>query len=95
MEYGEIQTGRVQDAHVDHIKAGVEQVRDQIRACAVKGKTGEVTISVSVSPEGSVTRTNIIATPDETLGLCVAHAMAQARFATTRTGGAFSYPFRF
>jgi hypothetical protein len=77
------------------VKAGVEQVKDQIRACAVKGKTGEVKISVSVAPDGNVTKTSIVATPDETLGLCVAHAMAQARFATTRTGGSFAYPFRF
>ncbi|MGE5186446.1 MAG: hypothetical protein ACM31C_30530 [Acidobacteriota bacterium] len=56
---------------------------------------GIVKVHLRVAPEGNVTNTDIEATPDPSLGACVAALMLGIHFPATKTGGAFSYPFVF
>jgi TonB family protein len=59
------------------------------------GAKGQVKISVTVAPSGSVTDASVVSSPDEALGTCVANAVKKATFAQTENGGSFNYPFVF
>ena len=78
------------------VTAGMAKVKPVVIQCGeTHGAKGQVKISVTVSPTGAVTDASVAASPDEALGACVASAVRKATFATTETGGSFSYPFVF
>jgi len=78
------------------IRAGVASVKPAVIACGEKTPVkGTVKLAVTVDPSGAVQEVNVVVTPDDALGSCVATAMRRARFATTTMGGSFSYPFVF
>jgi TonB family protein len=56
---------------------------------------GDVTVSVKVSPAGTVTAVTVKSSPDAALGACVTAAARKATFATTQRGGSFAYVWRF
>lgn len=78
------------------VTSGMSKVKPAVIACGEKsGAKGQVKISVTVSPAGAVTEASVTASPDDALGACVASAVRRATFATTETGGSFTYPFVF
>jgi molybdopterin adenylyltransferase len=80
------------------IKAGVDKMKPRVIACgeehAAKGK-GTVKLSISVDPAGNVTDLSVTMAPDDALGTCIATALRKAKFASTKNGGSFTYPFVF
>jgi TonB family protein len=79
-----------------NISSGVAAVKAQVQACAKTSPAkGKVKVHVAVAPSGAVTSVTVETTPDDALGSCVAAAVQRARFAPTRLGGSFSYPFVF
>jgi hypothetical protein len=78
------------------ISAGIAGVRDRIAACGVTNPVkGNVKVRVTVSSRGTVVRVVVDTTPDAALAQCVANQMQKAKFAATKLGGSFSYPFVF
>ncbi|HEU0032337.1 MAG TPA: energy transducer TonB [Kofleriaceae bacterium] len=78
------------------ISAAVARVKPLVMICGERSEVhGKVKLKVKVGPDGRVLSATVAETPDEALGRCVQHAMTRARFAMTRTGGSFSYPFVF
>jgi hypothetical protein len=56
---------------------------------------GIVKIATKVAGNGHVTEATVADAPDPALGECVAGVVRKASFATTVTGGTFTYPFKF
>ena len=80
----------------DAIKSGIAKVRDRVRACGQRHPaSGTVMVSMKVGGNGRVERASIKETPDASLGRCVAVAMRSARFAESKSGASFKYPFTF
>ncbi|MDQ3333551.1 MAG: molybdopterin-binding protein [Myxococcota bacterium] len=79
------------------IKAGVDKLRPRVIACSEQHKDvkGTVKVAMSVDPEGNVTELSVQSAPADGLGECVASALRRAKFAKTKNGGSFTYPFVF
>lgn len=78
------------------IKSAIAGVRDRVKACGQRHPArGQVTISLKVGSNGRVTRSTVKDSPDPALGRCVATAMRSARFAESKSGVSFKYPFTF
>jgi hypothetical protein len=78
------------------IQNGIGIVKPKVRACGdTTAAKGTVKVMAKVSPDGTVAVVAVKATPDESLGACVAKAVKAATFTPTRSGGSFSYPFMF
>jgi TonB family protein len=79
------------------VKAGILPLRATALACgdAHPGVTGMVKVQVQVAPDGTVTRSTVVTSPEPALGRCVAAAFARATFARTQQGGSFKYPINF
>jgi hypothetical protein len=78
------------------IRAAVDKMRPVIIGCGEKaGVHGTVKVAVSVAASGAVDSASVAATPDPTLGDCVAGAMRKLSFGKTKSGGSFTYPFVF
>jgi hypothetical protein len=76
---------------------GISKAKADIVGCAKfspKAK-GTVKVKVRVMPSGTVHSVEVVATPDTTLGDCVAGVLKHASFRATKNGGSFSYPFVF
>ncbi|MBA3503522.1 MAG: zinc-ribbon domain-containing protein [Myxococcota bacterium] len=56
---------------------------------------GDVTVSVKVTPEGTVSGVTVKSTPDQALASCVVAEAKRGTFAKTKRGGSFSYFWRF
>lgn len=76
------------------IQAGIGQVRERVAACERHG-TGTVSLSVRVDGDGRVSAVDVKSAPSQALGSCVAQAVEDARFARSRSGQRFVYPFVF
>lgn len=73
---------------------GVARIRDKVRACSKKAKSGGlVKIRTTVKPDGKVSAATADGVVDPTLAACAAGAMKRATFERTQTGGIFSFPF--
>jgi len=79
------------------IAEGIAPVKVEVMLCGENHPDikGTVKVGVKVSPDGSIAGTTIKQAPDAALGACVLVAIEKARFAKTRTGGSFGYPFLF
>lgn len=77
------------------IQAGIAQVRERVATCQRHGGTGTVSLSVRVDGDGRVSAVDVKLTPSQALGSCVAQAVEDARFARSRSGQRFTYPFVF
>lgn len=78
------------------ISTALANVKPEVEACRTTSTArGTVTLGVTVGANGRVAGVAIKAAPDRALAMCVATAVKNAVFARTKTGGAFSYPFRF
>jgi TonB family protein len=56
---------------------------------------GDVSVSVRVSPAGTVTGVTVRSSPDPALDACVTAAVNRSAFAATQRGGSFGYAWRF
>jgi hypothetical protein len=78
------------------IRAAISAMRPAVRRC---GKLypwrGVVTLLIYVRGDGGVASASVKTAPAIMLGQCIATAVTGARFAPTRKGGAFTYPFKF
>jgi len=71
-------------------------VKPKVITCGEQFKVkGTVKIAMTVDGEGNVQDVQVRTTPDDALGKCVAAALRIARFAKTKDGGSFTYPFVF
>jgi hypothetical protein len=78
------------------ISDGMRLIKAKVAACGDRSTAkGTVKVSVRVAPDGSVSSVTVKASPEPALGTCVSAAIALAKFAETRYGGSFSYPFVF
>jgi hypothetical protein len=77
------------------IQAGIAQVRERVATCQRHGGTGTVSLSVRVDGDGRVSAADVKSAPSQALGSCVAQAVETARFARSRSGQRFTYPFVF
>ncbi|HEY5937249.1 MAG TPA: hypothetical protein VIU61_21515 [Kofleriaceae bacterium] len=78
------------------IKAGIAKVRAKVMACGEQFPTkGTVKLAITVDPEGQITELDVVETPEDALGSCVAAAVRTATFAKTEGGGSFRQPFVF
>lgn len=77
------------------ITSGIGAVKTKVMACARGDVKGIVRVKVKVSPAGAPEVVTVTQTPDADLGECVVAAVRSATFATTRSGGSFSFPFVF
>jgi hypothetical protein len=77
------------------IQAGIAQVRERVATCQRHGGTGTVSLSVRVDGDGRVSAVDVKSAPGQALGSCVAQAVEGARFARSRSGQRFTYPFVF
>ena len=77
------------------IQAGIAQVRERVATCQRHGGTGTVSLSVRVDGDGRVSAADVKSAPSQALGSCVAQAVEDARFARSRSGQRFTYPFVF
>ncbi len=78
------------------IADGIAKVKPLIAACGDKSSAkGKVKVHVTVAPDGSVSALMVEETPDNDLANCVAGVVHMVRFAATRDGGSFGYPFIF
>ena len=73
---------------------GIAKVKSQIMACKAPAG-GQLKARVDVSPSGAVTRVNVTQSPHAELTNCVRPILEKAKFAATKAGGTFSYPFVF
>lgn len=76
------------------IQAGMARVRARVAACERHG-TGTVSLSVRVDGDGRVSAVDVKSAPSQALGACAAQAVEDARFARSRSGQRFVYPFVF
>lgn len=76
------------------IQAGMAKVRGSVAACERHG-TGTVSLSVRVDGDGRVSAVDVKSAPSQALGACAAQAVEDARFARSRSGQRFVYPFVF
>lgn len=76
------------------IQAGIAQVRGRVAACERHG-TGTVSLSVRVDGDGRVSAVEVKSSPSQALATCAAEAVEDARFARSRSGQRFVYPFVF
>jgi hypothetical protein len=84
------------------IEAGIEPVRASVLDCRnLQAETGIVTMLITVAPDGQVVDSHAVrSTRDRSpldasaLGECAARMLTSAKFAATRQGGSFSFPFR-
>jgi hypothetical protein len=75
---------------------GIDKLKPQVMSCAEKWPAkGQVKVSVTVGPDGHVTRVTVRTTPDANLGSCVAGVLQKATFARTWNGASFGYPYTF
>jgi TonB family protein len=78
------------------VRAGIERQKPRVVKCGEKsGAKGIVKITLTVSPEGTVTSASVADTPEAALGDCVLAAMRAAKFGKTVNGATFTYPFSF
>jgi len=78
------------------VRAGIEKVKPRVVACGEKATDkGTVKVSVSVRPDGSVSDTSVVSSPNPDLGECVVAVMKKAEFGKSVAGGSFVYPFVF
>jgi hypothetical protein len=77
----------------EHVKVAMDSVKNQIRACADRynGKLSALVIVDGTGKVTSVTMTPSDAAPTE----CVARWLGRTKFAATKNGGKFRYPFLF
>lgn len=78
------------------ISAGIAKVKSKVEACGrPPSPGGKLVAKLTVRPNGSVDTVQITTTPSDALSTCVQLVLERAKFAETKTGGAFSYPFVF
>jgi TonB family protein len=78
------------------VKSGIEKVKPKVVACGEKIATkGEVKLSITVAPDGSVKSIAVDSAPDSALGDCVLAAVKRARFGQANGETSFVYPFVF
>lgn len=76
------------------ISEGVSRIKSEVMACSDGSYEGLIKVSVKVGASGGVTNVSI-KDGDAKVGKCVIDVFRTARFAPTRNGGSFSYPFLF
>jgi predicted Zn finger-like uncharacterized protein len=78
------------------IKAGIDRVKGRAQACGSKSSAkGSVKVKIKATPEGRVGSVDVISSPDDALGSCVASALRGASFAKTQRGMGFAYTLSF
>jgi hypothetical protein len=78
------------------ISAGIAKIKAKVAACGDQPNPGgKLVAKLTVRPNGSVETVQITTTPSANLSACVKRVLDGARFAQTKNGGAFSYPFGF
>lgn len=78
-----------------HITTVIAKGRAQVVTCAPAGFTGLVKLRVEVAPDGTPKSVKVLEAADANVGECVAQVARTWRFAATRTGGSFAFPFKF
>ncbi|HEY5925250.1 MAG TPA: hypothetical protein VIV11_26385 [Kofleriaceae bacterium] len=76
------------------ITDGIAKAKPQLTACK-SPVAGKLKARVNVNPQGNVTSVAIESSPHADLTGCVRSVLEKAKFAATKQGGAFSYPFVF
>jgi TonB family protein len=78
------------------IAEGIRRVTPNVMYCGIEFRvSGNVKIRLQVSTDGTVANVTVLEAPDAALGACAAQATRKAKFARTRNGGTFSYPWVF
>lgn len=78
------------------IMKGINGARSKVRACSSSDPArGKVMVRLKVAGNGRVEKASIKETPSDALGRCVVRAMSSARFARSKKGMSFNYPFLF
>jgi predicted Zn finger-like uncharacterized protein len=78
------------------IKAGIDKVKGKAQACGSKSSAkGAVKVRIKATPEGRVGSVDVVSSPDDALGSCVASALRGATFAKTQRGMGFAYTLSF
>lgn len=76
------------------VKTGIAKVRSKIERCFERSdERGTVRVKVKVSPSGQPSTVSVIETPDRPLGTCIAREVKKAKFAKSRMGVTFTFPF--
>jgi outer membrane biosynthesis protein TonB len=70
------------------VKSGMYDCRDQF-----PDVKGTVKLKVTVAQTGFTTDVQVVETPDDVLGACVAKALKRAKYPETQNGGTFKWPF--
>ena len=73
---------------------GIATIKAQ-KCGASSAAKGDVTVSVKVTAEGTVSSVTVKSSPDPALSACVVREAKQGAFAKTKRGGSFSYFWRF
>ncbi len=76
------------------VRTTVQPLRGRIARCGT-GPSGTVKIRVQVANDGTVSRVDVLETPDDAVAACVAQVMRGARFPRSDDGVSFTYPFVF
>jgi predicted Zn finger-like uncharacterized protein len=78
------------------IKAGIDKVKGRAQACGSKSSAkGAVKVRIKATPDGKVGSVDVVSSPDDGLGSCVASALKGATFAKTQRGMGFAYTLSF
>jgi TonB family protein len=78
------------------IKAGIDKVKGSAQGCGGKSSAkGAVKVRIKATPEGKVGSVEVVSSPDDALGRCVASALKNAKFAKTQRGMVFAYTLSF
>lgn len=78
------------------IKAGIDKVKGRAQACGSKSSAkGSVKVRIKATPDGKVGSVEVVSSPDDALGSCVASALRGATFAKTQRGMGFAYTLSF
>ncbi|MBK7535976.1 MAG: zinc-ribbon domain-containing protein [Myxococcales bacterium] len=78
------------------IKAGIDKVKGRAQACGNKSSAkGAVKVRIKATPEGKVGSVDVLSSPDDALGSCVASALRGASFPKTQRGMGFAYTLTF
>ena len=78
------------------IKTGIDKVKGRAQACGSKSSAkGAVKVRIKAQPDGKVGSVDVLSTPDDSLGSCVASALKGASFPKTQRGMGFAYTLSF
>ncbi len=75
------------------IQVGINSVRTAAMACRQADAQGMVSLDIEVGGDGRVDGVKVKSAPSEEVGACVAEVVSKARFAATKHGRRFVYPF--